>query len=115
MIEKIYELFISNNLKSIPYGIAGGSIADKKQTYVTYLIVTDTPNNRLDSSFESTNIRVQFDIYSSKLSEIDLTEEKLIRAIVDEFEGMVNFKGDYPFDINTRRYRRTVDVSFFHS
>lgn len=114
MINRIYALFKSKDLHSLQYSPAGVNLESHESTYVTYFVVTDIPNNHLDSNFESSNVRVQFDIYSTKLSELDSVTSKLIDAIINE-EGLINFVNDQPFSIETRRYRKTIDVSFFNN
>lgn len=115
MNEIIYEIFQSKPLSSIEVFSGGVSLKNDLSKYATWKIISDVPNNRMDSGYESSSVRVQFDIYSAKEREVFEIAESLSKELVTSEQGLILLKSGPFFNVGTKRYQLSMDVSFFKS
>lgn len=112
MNELIYEISKREVFKGVSFYSSGLAKDNAKTPYVTWQIISDNPFSGIGFEMMGSNIRVQFDIYSSSEKEVltlsgELEKELLGVAIVEMRQGP-------RLEFGTKLYRRVVDMSFFN-
>lgn len=110
---QIYEIFQSEKLKNISLHSSGVLRSTVKDDYVVWQIISDVPNSRMDLSFLTSIVRVQFDVYSEQERRVFEISDDLINEIICSGKGQLLLSSGPFFNADTRKYRRSIDISFF--
>lgn len=104
-------MYDTSKKMKIPFYSAGIAQNAKGDRYIVWQIISDVPGATIGYKSNVSKMRVQFDIYSRK--------EEVTFAIGKDLEerllgkGLVLLRNGPFFDIETKMYRRSIDMSFF--
>ncbi len=90
---------------------AGSAPLRIQPPYITWQIISDTPKNTFAEVAKASSARVQFDIYSNDESQVFRLSNLLEEAI--GIKGIIRLRSGPTKEQITKRFRRTIDVSFF--
>lgn len=102
----IYEV---SKKMGVPFHSAGTAQTKRGANYITWQIISDVPLQTIDYRSETSKVRLQFDIYAQQEEVAFVISDNLEKEM--NGEGLVLARNGPFFDVDTKMYRRTIDMS----